>query len=502
MARKSIGIIGAGLAGLSAGCYAQMNGYRCTIFEHHSSPGGVAAAWRRGEYLIDGGIHFLMGHRPGSAYYRMYQELGIAQANEFVDMTMYGRFVDEPSGKTLDITPDLDKLERDLKGLFPLDAEVVDRLLAGVRKMLGSPMMGSEEPGLPQELMGPLDKLRQLWRMRGIIRYFGGDYAKPIAHNPLKAKDPLFRRILENVFLPEAPPWFIMMLLALLANRQMGLLPGGCPDFVNPMEARFRRLGGQIRYDAKVTRILVENDVAVGVRLENGEEHRADIVVSAADGYSTIFQMLDGRYVDEEIERRYREWALCRPVLMISFGVAKSFDGEPATNLFILKEPMKTGAQETKGMHVRIFNYGKEFAPAGKTVVQVLIETEWSHWSELAKDRGRYEAEKERLAKEALVRLEKHWPGITEKIEITDVATPNTWWRYTLNRQGSYMGWLPAADKLLKSIPRTLPGLCNFYTAGQWVTPGGSVPTSLASGRELVQILCDNDGKEFIASVA
>ena len=43
MSDKSIIIIGAGLAGLSAGCYAQMNGYRARIFEHHSKPGGVAA---------------------------------------------------------------------------------------------------------------------------------------------------------------------------------------------------------------------------------------------------------------------------------------------------------------------------------------------------------------------------------------------------------------------------------------------------------------------------
>jgi len=42
VAEKSIIIIGAGLAGLSAGCYGQMNGYQTRILEHHSEPGGVA----------------------------------------------------------------------------------------------------------------------------------------------------------------------------------------------------------------------------------------------------------------------------------------------------------------------------------------------------------------------------------------------------------------------------------------------------------------------------
>ena len=69
-------IIGAGLSGLSAGCYAQMNDYQSHIFEHHSQPGGVAAAWRRDEYLIDGGIHFVMSHKPGTALHKVYCQLG------------------------------------------------------------------------------------------------------------------------------------------------------------------------------------------------------------------------------------------------------------------------------------------------------------------------------------------------------------------------------------------------------------------------------------------
>ena len=49
-------------------------------------------------------------------------------------------------------------------------------------------------------------------------------------------------------------------------------------------------------------KILVENGKAVGVRLEDGTEERADIVISAADGRATIFNMLDGKYVDEKIK--------------------------------------------------------------------------------------------------------------------------------------------------------------------------------------------------------
>jgi len=146
---------------------------------------------------------------------------------------------------------------------------------------------------------------------------------------------------------------------------------------------------------------------------------------------------------------------------------------------------------------IRIFNYSPHFAPPGKTVVQVMFETEWDYWNDLQKDRPHYEAEKERVAAEVLARLERHFPSITSQVEVTDVATPYTTWRYTLNYKGAYMGWLPTPQTIMTAIPRTLPGLANFYLAGQWVLPGGGVPPCLYSGRHVVQILCRRDGKPF-----
>ena len=76
MTEKAIAIVGAGLAGLAAGVYAQINGYHAHIFEHSSQPGGVAAWWRRGSYHIDGGIHFLMGHQAGRVNQRVVSPVG------------------------------------------------------------------------------------------------------------------------------------------------------------------------------------------------------------------------------------------------------------------------------------------------------------------------------------------------------------------------------------------------------------------------------------------
>ena len=64
MANRKVIIIGAGIAGLSAGCYLQMNGYDTEIFELHTKPGGLCAWWKRKGYTIDGCIHWWVGSRP------------------------------------------------------------------------------------------------------------------------------------------------------------------------------------------------------------------------------------------------------------------------------------------------------------------------------------------------------------------------------------------------------------------------------------------------------
>jgi phytoene dehydrogenase-like protein len=507
---RSVIIIGAGLGGLAAGCYAQINGYQTHIFEHHSQPGGVAAVWKRGDYLIDGGIHFLMSYEPGTDLYRLYRELGIIPAVSLVELNTYGNFIDEARSIRVKVTRDLDRLATDLKALAPADAKIVDELIGGARAFQGSDMSGV---GLskPPELAGALDQLKVLWTMRSQFRYMMGRYGSSIAEYACSAQMPWLRTFLKYLFVPEAPVYFVMMLLALLADGQLGLIEGGSRDLVRAVERRFKELGGEVTYRARVEEILVESasewggsqDRARGVRLANDDQHEAGAVVSAADGYSTIFKMLGGRYVDEKIRKRYETWPRFRPLIMVSYGVAREFPAEPAFATIVLERPLTIARRQVEGIFVRVFNYSRRFAPPAKTVVQVELETEWQYWDDLQReDRSRYEKEKRQVAADLLVRLEAHYPGILAQVEVTDVATPYTFWRYTLNDRGTWGGWLMTPKAIMTFVDRMLPGLADFYMAGQWVMPGGGVPPVLYSGRHVAQLLCHRDGQPFVTNTS
>ncbi|MHA1636792.1 MAG: phytoene desaturase family protein [Candidatus Thorarchaeota archaeon] len=496
MTKKSVIVIGAGLGGLSTGVYAQLNGYSTRIFELNRGPGGVAVCWKRKDYWIDGGIHFLSGCKPGLDFNKILKELG-AQDVPMVDFHTYARFVDEDSNRAVDITGDLQKFESEFSALFPDDLDIINDIVSAA-KSLSKKDLSVVGFGKPVELMGKKDSLAEMWQMRSLIKFMFGKYNLQIKDYVERVNDPLLRDILLVMFLPEVPVWFIIMILSQLASGQMTLLSEGSMSFINAIEKRFLDLGGNITYQSEVVKILVENNRAIGIRLKDGTEYFADYIIPAMDGHDVVYGFLDGKYVDEKINQRYTKWELGNPLVMVNFGVAREFRATPSLVLYKLEDPIAMGDTELDNMMVRIFNYSRGFSPEGKTVVQIEFEHEWAYWNDLrSTDLSLYKEAKNRIAAESLKRLERHFPGITKQVEVTDVATPYTMWRYTRNREGSYMGWLPTSKLLTLRLRKSLPGLDGMYMAGQWAMGMGSVPTSIFSGRQVVQLLCHEDSRKF-----
>jgi len=498
LSEKSVVVIGAGISGLSTGCYAQMNGYDTTIFERNSVPGGVVACWRRKDYLIDGGIHFVPSCRPDLGVYDIYGEVGVDKVPMTV-MDFYGRFLDSESGTTLDIKADLDEFEEELQALFPEDKVVINDIVSAARFIaeMDTTNFGFSKP---VELMGSRDKLSEIWSMRRLSKFMIGKYALSVEEYVKRVRNPLLREALRVMFLPEVPIWFVIMILGQLSAGQISLLEKGSFDFVRAIEARFLELGGRVVYDSEAQNIIVTQDKAVGVRLVDGSEHHADYVVPAMDGYSTIYNLLGGQFLNEEIEHRYKNWDLCRPIMMINYGINREFEEEPWMVIWRLQEPIVVGNTPIRNLMIRTFNYGRGFSPLGKTVVQVEFETEWDYWYQLRTSSiEEYRKEKSRVAAEVLNLLESRFPGVSTLIEVKDVATPFTTWRYTRNREGAYMGWLPTKKLFMTRLRKTLPELGNCIMAGQWAMGMGGILPSIYSGRHAIQLICHQDKKRFRA---
>ena len=126
----------------------------------------------------------------------------------------------------------------------------------------------------------------------------------------------------------------------------------------------------------------------------------------------------------------------------------------------------------------------------------------YQYWNDLRKNnKQEYNQEKDRISKEVIEILNQRLGNIKNNIDVIDVATPATFKRYTNNWKGSTQGWEWTPGLIPEFIKKELPGLKNFYLIGQWVEPGGGVPTVAMSGRNVIQIISKQDKKPFVAKI-
>lgn len=495
---SSVIIIGAGFAGLAAGIYARLNGYDTKIYEMHSKPGGLCTSWKRKGYTIDGCIHWLVGSAPGNAMHDIWEEAGIIQGRTIINMEEYMR-LEDLQGRKLIFYSDVDKLEKSLLEFSPQDEIPVREFTDGIRMCIPFNQPSKQLPFL-KYLSGLIKMgfsfIKNMKKIRKWMKITSADFSA-------RLKDPLLKEAIEEMWIPEFSMLFMLFTFAYLHNKNAGYPVGGSMPMAEALEKRFIGLGGRISYNRRVEKVIVENNRAVGVRFDDATEEYGSRVISAADGYTTIFKMLDGRYSDEKISEMYGKWPLFYPLIYIGIGVARTFENEPfsvAGFSFQLEEPVMIGDSVRTRLPVRLYNHDHMMAPAGKSVMTIMLQTDYDYWKEIAADREHYLMKKKEIGETVIKLLEQRFPGITDQVEMIDVATPLTFERYTGNRKGSFEGWLLTPSNsyvLLKPLSQTLPGLQGFYMCGQWVEPGGGLPTAIMSGRRLVRRLCREDGRKF-----
>lgn len=484
---KHVIIIGGGLAGMSAGCYALLNGYRTTIVEHNLALGGVCTAWPRGQYLIDGCIHWL----TGGAYQRVYEELEILPAVQLRTLDTWATYSDVRDGFELPFTRDLENFFTRLEEAAPEDAAEIGRMRQGVREL----MKELPVPLHAAEVMTLRDSMRSAWEMRGALGTLM-HFRKPLGvwmREHLKSAR--LQRVFTRMLPAGAPAMFLLMVLGYLEQGYLSRPIGGTAAFRDALERTYRSRGGEVLLNTTVDEVLVSGDRANGVRLSDGSELSADCVISTASAPETVLRLLGGQFDAAQTRQRMEHWQMLGPIVLASFGVAQPYTQKPALWMIDGVAPFSIGTGARDHLYVRVCNDDPCYAPPGHSVVQTMLETDYEFW---AKRGARYNAEKDATAALALSQLEPFFPELRASVRVTDIATPLSFWQHTRSWLGAYEGWMPCDGSMFSRVHKTLEGLFGFYMAGQWVEPGGGVPTAVTSGRQVIELLCRDDQRPFV----
>ncbi len=488
MGSKKVVIIGAGIAGLSLGCYLQMHGFSTEIYEANARAGGLCLEFEREGYRIDGCMKNLLGSGPAHPFYKLFSELVDMDKLEF-EHPKIKTIYDFSDGSRFVEYADLNRLEETMLKIAPEDAAVIKEWIGDIRK-LSKIKLPIEKP---KELYGFSERMRAgKGASAALLKKWGALGADAFSK---RFKNPLLSRAALHF---ETPILIEMLHLAAMDIQSNGYPAIGSGAFARMIEAKYKSLGGKVHYLSRVQKIIVENRCARGIVLEGGEKVHGDIVVSAMDGRTTLFDLLGGKFISQEIRNFYEKPALAPSRIQVSIGVNRSFEDEFAVRKIVLEAPHELQDGSTHSL-LEVIRSAQTDGERTRTLFRIQLDTRFpSYWWMLRKaERERYNEEKAEIADWVAGVLGDRGYPIAKDIEMIHVTTPATYIRSTGNWRGAVMGW--GSGNLLADNPfeKQLPGLKNFYLAGHWVQPGGGIPFAFKSARDLAQIICREEKKAF-----
>lgn len=483
---KKVIVIGGGIAGLSAGIYAQKAGFESIVYEQHSIPGGECTGWDRSGFHIDGCIHWLTGTKEGTKLNRIWKEIGALDDAHKVHQP--DRFATvEYGGERVVLYRDLNKLKAHLNEVSPGDCEEIEKLCAYIE-----PFFDFEPPSeKPMDLMNIFELVKLMSSMRRVGEVTGKLGKQSIAEYAGKFKNPAIREAIKANIPAHYSSFIFHSSLGTFISGNGDLPEGGSRALAYRIAEKYKSLGGELVLRKEVAEIMIDQGRAVGVRLKDGTEARADYIVPACDTNNTLHKLLGGKYRDKKFAVRYEdeETYPLQTCVYVALKVDADLSSYPVNFAFQTEE---FAFEDTKldMIPMKHYCYEPSFAPEGKSVVVVYFHASYDWWKEKRKNLEQYQAEKSRVAADVISRIEARLPELKGKIQPLDVATPLTYERYCGAYKGSWMSFdaTPKAKQLMHS--GKIKGLKNLFMAGQWLMPPGGLPAAVLTGKWAIQRIC------------
>ncbi|MDR3644142.1 MAG: NAD(P)/FAD-dependent oxidoreductase [Clostridia bacterium] len=477
---KKVNIIGAGLAGLSAGIFLQQEGFETEIFELAGWAGGVCTAWVRNGYRFDGCIHWMVGTKKGDGFNQIYREVGALEEDTVIYSADSVRL--EIRGVMYEVPMEISKFRAFLLTLSEQDDEKIlgfckdVELMTQTKMPAGAPSGLSEMIGLMKDSKGFLTLAR---------KYLG----KTIGEVAQSFHSEKIRELLGALMPADYSAEGIIMMLGTRMSGNAGYPMGGAQGVIRRMESKYRSLGGKINFNSRVDEIAVQDGAATAIR-SRGVLYPADAVIAACDAYDTLQNMLKGSYVHPQLNNMLKTAPLFPTLALVCFGLKKQFS-IPYSVRYECPEGIPTAPGVIRhSFSIRSFEFDPETAPENCSSVMITLNAPLEYWEKLrADDPDEYKRQKQQLADAVAGAVERRIPGFREAIAVTDVATPATYVRLANLYQGSFEGFAPTPSALKTNIKKRIPGLKKFCICGQWTSAGGGICSAISDGKRAANLV-------------
>ncbi len=492
-------VIGSGIGGLAAAALlAKHGGKRVLVLERHFAVGGFTHVYRRRGYEWDVGLHYIgQVDHPQSGTRRMFDHLTDGRLEWESMGEVYDRII--LGEKSYDYVAGPENFAARMKEYFPAEAQAIDRYVKLVRKVSKRSGLYFGEKVLPGTLASLFGSLMRAPFQRWAQKTTADVLAGLTDNRELRA-------VLAGQFgdygLPPGQSSFAMH--AILARHYLrgGSYPvGGSAAIAANIAPLIEEAGGKILYYADVREILVVGELAIGVRMADGREITAPMVISNAGASNTYLRLLPRSLADRQgltAQMRRVKASVGHACLYAGLKTSAAELGLPKHNLWIYPGPdhdanVEAYLRDSEAPLPLVYasfpsakdpDFERRFPNRATIELITLAPFErYMPWfeSEWGKRSAGYAKHKARLAERLLEALYGQLPQIRGKIDYHEVSTPLSTRHFANYERGELYGLEHTPRRFREKFLRPRTPIENLYLTGQDIVSCG-VAAAMAAG--------------------
>jgi all-trans-retinol 13,14-reductase len=489
------------------------------VLERHYTAGGYTHSFKRPGYSWDVGVHYIGDLQdPSSPLRAAFDRLTDGQLEWAPMPDVYDRIV--MGNRTYDFPTGQERLRARLKDYFPKEATAIDRYLSAVRSAKKASRLYFAEKAIPR----PAALIAGRFLRAPFLRWVSQS-TRDVLHRFTQDEELIAVLTAQwgDYGLPPAQSSFGMHAIVASHYFNGGSYPiGGAARIAETIAPAIERNGGKVVVSAEVEEIIVQNGKATGVRMADGREFHADLVISDAGARNTFQRLVPQQHslqtslqpILQDLERVPGSLAH----LSLYMGVKQSARdlGLSGTNLWIYPSsdngPTDHDANFDRFLHdpsapfpVLYISFPSAKDPEferhhpGRATLEAVTFApyEWfarwedSRWKHRAAE---YDAFKQTLAARIQREVERNVPAAAGKIDHAELSTPLTTRHFMNYPQGEAYGLAATPERFaLRSLTPHTP-IRNLYLTGQDVASlgvagalfGGVIAASAILSRNLM----------------
>jgi phytoene desaturase len=480
-------VIGAGCGGLSVASQMAKQGRKTLLLEQSELIGGCCSTYESNGYKFDLGASII--EDPASID-RLFNRLGTSVFKEvdliscdptYTVITRNGTKMKFPSSIE-ETAKEIAKVSpEDLKGFHDF-CEKFKGFLDGAKEFFYMPANNLSD------MMEIVKKNPAMGKSLGLIFSSYQDVISKYFKNETVRESLSYQSLFIGL-----PPELCQGLYALIPYLEHGGMyysKGGMGGIPQAIKRVGEKLGLEVRTKTPVAKVIIRNKKAVGVKLEDGTEISADIIISDIHAKSLYFNLIGEEHLPWIVKAGLRSYEPSINAPMLYMGVDYKPPLESHHTLFTI--PVKDMndywwnvyekdgyAKEPFGIISWTSGSDPELAPKGHHVLIITmpparIRYAGSDWAK----------EKPALIESTIDYLSKKYiPGLKEHVKLAEFATPVDFEKRLRIPEGSI--YAIRQDFTSTTIFRpSSKSKCidNLYLVGASTHPGGGVPVTICSG--------------------